>query len=74
MNTDPQRNQPAEKGRKNDPDLRDRSDIEPGINTVSSSDYDEANQKITKTAADDFRTEDTPEPKADPTFDDIDRE
>lgn len=67
------RNRPAEDGRKNDPDLRDRTDIEPGTSTISSSKTDEANQSLTKTAADNFREHDD-DKNADPTFDDIHNE
>lgn len=49
------RNRPAEKGRKNDPDVRDRSAEQPGVSTMSSSSYDDANQHLTKTAADGFK-------------------
>lgn len=51
-----ERNRPAEDGRKNDPDLRDRSDMQPGTSTISSSPTDDANQHLTQTAADDFRS------------------
>lgn len=47
-NTDPQRNRPAREGGKNDPDLRDRSDAQPGVSTVSSSASDESNEKVTE--------------------------
>lgn len=70
--TDPRRNVPTEKGRNNDPNLRDESAIQPGINTVSDSDYDEANEELTKTAADDFRENDKSEPTPDPSFDEVD--
>lgn len=50
------RNRPAEKGRKNDTDIRDESGIQPGTNTISSSKTDGVNQKTTKTAADGFKT------------------
>ncbi|HWI92265.1 MAG TPA: hypothetical protein VNT20_13370 [Flavisolibacter sp.] len=66
------RNQPTEEGRNNDPNLRDESAAQPGINTVSNSDYDEDNEKLTKTAADDFRTKDDSDSHADPSFDEVD--
>lgn len=62
------RNRPTEKGRDNDPDLRDESAIQPGADTVSSSDTDPANQRLTRTSADSFRTEDD-DPQADRSFD-----
>lgn len=71
--TDPKRNEPAEKGKKKDPDVRDDSAIEPGVQTVSKSDYDEANQKLTKTASDNF-DEDLDNNGADAAFDDMDKE
>ena len=52
--TDPQRNRPAIDGEKNDPDLRDRSDAQPGASTVSSSPSDKANEKITETNSGNF--------------------
>ena len=66
-----ERNQPAEDGRKNDPDLRDRSDMQPGVSTMSSSPTDAANQQLTKTAADNFRTTDFGT-GADKKFDEVD--
>jgi hypothetical protein len=70
--TDPRRNMPTEKGRNNDPNLRDESAIQPGVNTISNSDYDEANEELTETAADDFREDDASEPTPDPSFDEVD--
>jgi len=49
------RNRPTEKGRNEDPNIRDASGQQPGVNTMSSSDTDEANQSITKTTADNNR-------------------
>jgi hypothetical protein len=73
MNTnDPRRNVPTEEGGNNDPNLRDRTAIQPGVNTVSSSDYDDDNEELTKTAADDFREEDNTDSKPDPSFDEVD--
>lgn len=66
--TDPSRNRPEEKGRKNDPDLRDESAVPPGTNTISNSDYDDTNQHITETAADDFRSDAGKDPNADRTY------
>jgi hypothetical protein len=70
--TDPRRNVPTEKGKDNDPNLRDESAIQPGINTVSNSDYDEANEEITKTGADDFRKDINEDSKPDRSFDEVD--
>jgi hypothetical protein len=71
-NTDPQRNKPADEGKRNDPAVRDESAIQPGVNTISSSSTDAENKELTKTAADDFRTNDDEDKNADATFDDID--
>ena len=65
------RNRPAEKGRKNDPDLRDESAAQPGVQTMSSSKTDEANEKVSETAADDFR-ENAPDKGADADLDHTD--
>ncbi|HJW15949.1 MAG TPA: hypothetical protein VJ499_02460 [Flavisolibacter sp.] len=64
-----ERNRPAEEGRKNDPDLRDESAAQPGASTISSSNTDEENQHLTKTAGDSFRA-DSPDKHADKKFDD----
>lgn len=66
---EPRRNVPAEQGSNNDPNLRDESAAPPGVNTVSNSDYDEANEELTETAADGFRTETDEDPQADRSFD-----
>lgn len=66
------RNKPTEEGRNNDPNLRDESAAQPGINTVSNSDYDEDNEELTESAADDFREEDGSDAHADPSFDEVD--
>jgi hypothetical protein len=68
---EPVRNRPVEEGRNNDPDLRDESALQPGISTVSSSDTDDANDELTKTASDDFRTGEDSGENADPGFDEI---
>lgn len=65
------RNRPAEKGRKNDPDLRDRSGEQPGVQTMSGSKTDKTNEEVTETAADDFR-ENKPDKGADADLDSID--
>ena len=70
MNTnDPHRNEPTEKGRKNDPNLRDESAAQPGISTVSNSNYDDDNQQLTETAKDYFRTKSDNDPNADKRYD-----
>jgi hypothetical protein len=71
---DPRRNQPADEGRKNDPNLRDDSAAQPGVNTMSSSPSDEDNQEVTQTAADNFREQDLHDEKADADLDDIDED
>lgn len=70
--TDPKRNQPTEEGKRNDPNVRDESAIQPGVNTVSSSSYDKDNEELTKTAADDFRENNNSDAHADPSFDEVD--
>lgn len=67
---DIERNTPADEGRGNDPQIRDESAIQPGTNTISSSDTDDVNQHLTHTASDDFRPG-RRDPKADPAFDEI---
>lgn len=47
---DPNRNMPSEEGRNHDPEKRDQSAIQPGVQTISDSDYDTANQQLTDTA------------------------
>ena len=69
--TNPGRNQPTEKGKDNDPNLRDESAAQPGISTVSNSKYDKDNDKLTETAADDFREKED-DAHADPSFDEVD--
>jgi len=71
MNKDPRGNRPGKEG-EDDPNLRDESAAQPGINTVKNSDYDDDNQQLTKTAADEFTTTDDPEAGADPSFDEVD--
>jgi hypothetical protein len=69
-----ERNRPSEDGRRNDPELRDESAIQPGVQTISPSKTDDANQETTRSAMDgpeltDFDTD----PNADPSFDEVDR-
>ena len=68
-NSNPKRNVPAEKGRNNDPNLRDKDSAQPGVNTISTTDNDDVNQKLTKTASDDFREDKPGDEKADKRFD-----
>jgi hypothetical protein len=69
-NNMPERNRPSKEGRDNDPNVRDYSAIQPGVNTISSSDTDEANKDTTQTASDGFRTAPRDD-KADTRFDDV---
>jgi hypothetical protein len=64
-----QRNRPAEKGRKNDPELRDRSGIQPGTGTISRSETDPDNEKRTRTSISQDHPECPGEPKPDRIFD-----
>lgn len=73
MNTDPKRQVPTEKGEHNDPNLRDESAPQPGIGTISNSNYDDDNQELTETAKDDFREDDN-DPNADKSFDEVNKE
>lgn len=67
--TDTKRNRSAEKGESNNPDLRDKDGTQPDTSTISSSENDEANQHLTRTASDDFREEKNIDKKADKKFD-----
>ncbi|MBA2745025.1 MAG: hypothetical protein H0U44_02260 [Flavisolibacter sp.] len=64
------RNRPSEVGRNKDPNLRDYSGQQPGTNTISSSESDEGNQKLSETAKDGFN-EDRPDPRADRNLDEV---
>ncbi|HZF65292.1 MAG TPA: hypothetical protein VEZ55_12430 [Chitinophagaceae bacterium] len=60
---DPQRNRPADDGRNNDPNLRDESAAQPGVNTMSGSNTDHFNTETTESVSDyegtsDFETAD----------------
>lgn len=69
------RNRPTEEGRKNDPDIRDDSAIQPGVQTISDSKYDDDNQSISSTAMGSSTiSEADTDQSADPTFDEVDRE
>ena len=69
---DPKRNKAAEDGNNDDPQLRDDSMIQPGVNTVSSGKNDDADEQLTQTSADDYKTDDQDEAKPDRTFDQVD--
>ena len=69
-NEDIKRNRPAEEGRRNDPNIREESALQPGTNTISSSDTDDVNQHLTRTVSDSFRPEPR-DPKADTRFDEV---
>ena len=70
--TDPNRNKPTEAGRNNDPNLRDETAIQPGVSTVSDSNYDKDNERLTETAKDDFRKDNNVDSSPDPSFDEVD--
>lgn len=69
---DPERNRPVEKGRDNDPNIRDYSAQQPGVNTMSDSGAKDQdfNQKLSRTAGDNFRENDFGK-DSDPAFDEI---
>lgn len=69
---DPKRNKSADEGNNDDPQLRDDSAIQPGVNTVSTGKNDEDDQQLTETSADDYKTTDKTEAKPDRTFDQVD--
>lgn len=67
-----ERNRPSREGRDNDPNIRDESAYQPGIQTNSPSCTDDANESVTRSALDgpervQFDTDDN----SDPTFDTI---
>jgi hypothetical protein len=66
---DMERNRPAEKGRSNDPNLRDEDARNPQVNTISSNDEERDNEKLSETAKDNFREEPV-DPRADKNLDD----
>jgi len=74
MKRDLQRNKPSDKGENNDPNTRDESASQPGIETVSNSTYEDDNEELTETAADDFREETNFDQNADPSFDEVNKE
>ena len=67
--SDPKRNRPAKEGEGNDPHVRDEDGSQPGASTISSSENDDSNQHLTRTASDDFREDKTSDEKADKRFD-----
>lgn len=62
------RNRTAVKENKEDPAIRDRSGIQPGTSTVSSSKTDEENEQLTRTTADNNESTEK-DPNADKVFD-----
>ncbi|RYY90264.1 MAG: hypothetical protein EOO15_03400 [Chitinophagaceae bacterium] len=60
MNTndreDIERARTSDEGRRNDPNVRDETGQQPGVGTISSSPYDEENQRPSKSAADGYKT------------------
>jgi hypothetical protein len=62
------RNRPTEKGRSNDPNLRD-DDARQGANTMSTSETDSAKENLTRTSSDGFREDSEGDEKADKRFD-----
>lgn len=62
------RNRPTEKGRRNDPDLRDE-DARQGGNTMSTSETDSAKENLTRTTSDNFREDREGDEQADKRFD-----
>lgn len=67
-NNDITRNRPTEKGRQNDPNLRDE-DARQGANTMSTSETDGGKENLTRTSSDNFREEVDGDEKADKRFD-----
>lgn len=67
---DIKRNQPASEGRRNDPNVRDETAIQPGVNTISRSETDDANQEVTLSGMENQQAR-TEKDNADPTFDEI---
>jgi len=66
-----ERNRPSETGRDNDPDIRDESAPQPGVQTMSSSKTDDANEHLTKTTSDGFSGDTEFGKNADPKFDEV---
>ncbi len=70
-NDDIKRNRPSDEGRNNDTQLRDETATQPGVSTISTSNTDDENNMLTRTAGDSFRTENFEEKGADLTFDQV---
>ena len=68
-NKEVERNRPSEKGRNNDPSLRDESASQPGVSTMSDSKTDDSDQDLSRTSRDQYRTNDNEDEKADKAFD-----
>lgn len=68
-NGEPERNLPADKGRNNDPHKMGEDATQPGVNTISESKNDEANQHLTRTASDNFQEDQPGDEKADKRYD-----
>lgn len=68
--TDPKRNRPSDEGRRNDPNIRDESAVQPGVNTLSSSENDDVNQHLTRSTSDGGHPDSNADEKADKRFDD----
>ena len=64
------RNEAADKGQNHDPALRDDSAIQPGVQTISNGNKDEANEQLTRTNSE-IKDSDK---NADPRFDEVDRD
>ena len=67
---DVKRNQPAEEGRRNDPNVRDETAIQPGVSTISQSKTDDANNEVTRSGMDNQQARPEKD-NADPAFDEI---
>ena len=68
---EPGKNRPTDEGGNDDPNIRDQSAIQPGLNTVSSSTTDKENKELTKTGVADLGKEDDFDANADVAFDEI---
>ena len=64
------RNLAADRGKNDDPALRDDSAIQPGVQTVSSGKSDPANEQLTRTNSDNSGGD----KNADPRFDEVDKD
>lgn len=62
------KNKEFERNRSAENDIRDESADQPGVSTISNSNTDEANQHLTKTSEDSFRTEESDTNGADPSY------